>query len=80
MADSTPVFLPRESHEQYEKAKNMTLETEPPRSKVVQYATGKSRRQLLIAPEIMKWLGQSGNDAHLWMVKVQSDAVKNNIT
>ena len=30
----------------------------------------------------MKWLGQSGNDAQLWMclvVKVKSDAVKNNI-
>ena len=29
----------------------------------------------------MKWLGQSGNDAQLWMclvVKVKSDAVKNN--
>ena len=29
----------------------------------------------------MKWLGQSGNDAQLWMrlaVKVKSNAVKNN--
>ena len=42
---------------------------------------GKSRGQLLIAPETMKWLGQSGNNAQLWMhlvVKVKSNAVKNN--
>ena len=35
---------------------------------------GKSRGQLLIAPERMTWLGQSGNNATLWMclvVKVQ---------
>ena len=30
----------------------------------------KSRGQLLIAPEIMKWLGQSRNDAQLWMCLV----------
>ena len=43
---------------------------------------GKSGGQLLIAPERMKWLGQSRNDAPLWrclVVKVISDAVKNNI-
>ena len=43
---------------------------------------GKSGEQLLIAPERMKQLGQSGNNAQLWMclvVKVKSDAVKNNI-
>jgi len=37
---------------------------------------------LLIAPERMKWLGQSGNDVQLWMclvVKVKTEAVKNNI-
>ena len=40
---------------------------------------GKSGGQLLIVPERMKQLGQSGNDAVLWMclvVKVKSDAVK----
>ena len=45
---------------------------------------GKSGGQLLIAPERMKWLGQSRKDAELWMctkVKVKSDAIKkNNIT
>ena len=44
---------------------------------------GKSRGQLQIAPERMNWLGQSGDDAHLWMclvVKVKSDGLKNNIT
>ena len=35
-----------------------------------------------IAPERMKKLGQSGNDTQLWVclvVKVKSDALKNNI-
>ena len=43
---------------------------------------GKSRRQLLIVSKRLEWLGHSGNDAHLWIclvVKVKSDAVKNNI-
>ena len=31
---------------------------------------GKSRGQLIIAPERMKWLGQSGNDAQVWMCLV----------
>ena len=60
--------------------KDMTQEDEPPCHKVLQ---GKSRGQLLIAPERIKWLGQSRNDTQLWMclvVKVKSDAVKNNIT
>ena len=38
--------------------------------------------QLLIVPEKMKELGQSGNEAPLWMgllVKVKSSALKNNI-
>ena len=42
---------------------------------------GKSGGQLIIAPERMKQLGQSGNDAQWRMclvVKVKSDAVKNN--
>ena len=41
-----------------------------------------SRGQLLIAPERMKGLGQSGDDSQLricLVVKVKSDAVKNNI-
>jgi len=42
----------------------------------------KRGRQLLLAPERIKRLGQSGNISKLWMylvVKVNSDAVKNNI-
>ena len=39
-----PVFLPREPHEQYEKAKDMTPEDEPPRSVGVPYATGEKWR------------------------------------
>ena len=42
----------------------------------------KSGGQFLIAPERMKWLGQSRNSAQMCtclVVKVKSDAVKNNI-
>ena len=42
----------------------------------------KSGGQLLIAPGRMKHLGQSGNDIQLWtclVVKVKSDAVKNDV-
>ena len=38
--------------------------------------------ELLIAPERMKLLGQSGNNTQLWiflMMKVKSDAAKNSI-
>ena len=51
--------------------KDTTLEDEP---LGLEGVLGKSRGQLLTAPERMKWLGQSGNDAQLWMclvVKVQ---------
>ena len=40
---ATPVFLPRELHGQYEKAKSMTPEDEAPRSEGVQYIPGKKR-------------------------------------
>ena len=42
----------------------------------------KSREQLLIAPERMKWLNQSINDTQLWMclvMEVKLDTVKNSI-
>ena len=57
----------------------MTPEDEPPHSKVFNMLLGKSRET---APERMKQLSQSGNDTLLWMylvVKVKSDAVKNDI-
>ena len=41
---------------------------------------GKSRQQLIIAPERGKQMGQSRNDAQLYIclvVKVKSDAVRN---
>ena len=60
--------------------KAKTLKGEPPRSVGVQYDTGDSRET---APEGMKRLSQSRNNTQLWMclvVKVKSDAVKNNIT
>ena len=53
-----------------------------PGQKVSSMLLGKSRGQLLIAPERMKKLGQSGKDAQLWMylvVKVKPNAVKNSI-
>ena len=62
--------------------KDLAPENGPHRSEGVQCTTGKEQRQLLTAPERMKRVGQSRNDAQLWMclvVKVKSDAVKNNI-
>ena len=59
--------------------KRNTQENEPPMSVGLQYPTGKSGET---APEEMKKLGQSRNDAQLWMclvVKVKCDAIKNNI-
>ena len=41
---TTSVFLPWEPHEQYEKAKDMTLKDELPRSVGAQYATGEEWR------------------------------------
>ena len=64
------------------KQKDMTLEDERPRSESVQYATGKSREQLRIASERMKWLDLIGSNAQLWMylvVKLNSNAVKKSI-
>ena len=48
--------------------------------KVSSMLVGKSRRQLIIAPERGKQMGQSRNDAQLYIclvVKVKSDAVRN---
>ena len=62
--------------------KVLTPEDEPPGQKVSNMLLGKSGGQLLIAPEIMKQMGQSRNNAHLLMclvVKVKVNAVKNNI-
>ena len=53
-----------------------------PGQKVSNMLLGKSGGQIWIVPEIMKQLGQNGNDIQLWIclvVKVKSDAVKNNI-
>ena len=53
----------------------------PPGWTVSNILQGKSR-ELLIAPERMKGLGQRGSDAQLWMcqgMKIKSDAVKNSI-
>ena len=77
----TPVFLSGEPHGEYEKAKDMTSEDEPFRSKGVQYATEEKQREITYSSR-MKWVGQSGNDIQLWMslvVKANSVALKNNI-
>ena len=73
---TTPVFVPQEPREQYEKAKTVTPEDEAPRSESIRMTLRKSRE---IAPERMKRLG------HKWKwrsavavsggVKVKSDAV-----
>ena len=52
-----------------------------PGLKVSDMLLGKSR-ELLIAPERMKWLDQSRINTQLWMcllMKVKSDATKNSI-
>ena len=60
----------------------MTLEDDPPGQEISNMLLRKSRRQLIMASERIKLLGQSENDAQLWMclaVKVKCDEVKNNI-
>ena len=61
--------------------KDITREDEPLRLVHVQMLSGKSRGQLLIAPEKNEAAGQRGDDDQLWMclvVKVKYDAIKNN--
>ena len=67
----TPVFLPWEDHEQYEKPKYITLENEPAKSEGIQYATGEEQSAIK----------SSRKNAQSWMclvVIVKSDAVKKN--
>ena len=52
----------------------------PPGLRVFNMLLWKSGGELLIASERMKQLGQSGNNAQLWMclvMKAKSDAAKN---
>ena len=54
----------------------------PPGLKVPSILLGKSGGELLVAPERTKQLGQSENDAKLWIclvMKVKSDAAIKNI-
>ena len=60
----------------------MTLEDQPPGWKLSSMLLGKSGGQLLIAPERIKWPGQSGNSAQLSMclaVTIKPSAVKDSI-
>ena len=62
--------------------KDMAPEDEPPRSEGVQYATGEEWRAIMYSPRKKEASEGSINDTQLWMclvVKVKSDAVKNNI-
>ena len=59
--------------------KDRTLKDELPRLVGAQYATGEEWKN---SPEGMKRLSQSKSSTNVWMclvVKVKSDAVKNNI-
>ena len=59
----------------------MTQEDEPPKLEGVQYATGKEQRAITNSFRKNE-TGQTRNDAQLWkcpVVKVYSDAIKNNI-
>ena len=62
--------------------KDRTSKDESTGLKMSNMLQGKSGGELLIASERMKPLGQSRNDAQLWMclvMKVKSDATKNSI-
>ena len=77
---TTPVFFLQEPQEQYEKAKRYDSGrwAHPQVNKVSNMLLKKSED---IAPERMKRMGQSENDAQFWMclvVKVKSDDIKNN--
>ena len=67
---STPVFLPWEPHEQYEKVKRWHWKMSPPGQKVSNVLLGKSRE---IGPERMKRLGNdtqlSGGKSKVWCCK-----------
>ena len=72
--------MSREAYAQYEEAKTVPPEDEPPDGQVSTTLLEKSEGQLPIAPGGRKPLGQSGNDAQLWTclaMKVKSDAVEN---
>ena len=60
----------------------MTLEDEPLRSEVVQYATGKEWRTITNSSRKNEAAGPTQNNTQLWMclgTKVKFDAAKNSI-
>ena len=62
--------------------KYMTLEDEPPRLEGVQYTTREEQRTITNSSRKNEATGQIRNNAQLWVclvVKVNSNAVKNNI-
>ena len=76
---TTSVFLPWEPHEQYRKARDVTLKDKLPRSVGAQYTTGEeqensSRRNEEAEPK------RKHTQLRMWLVmEVKSDAIKNNI-
>ena len=56
--------LENQPHEQYEKAKRLTLKDKLPRSLGAKYATGEEWRNNSRKNE---WMDQSKNNAQLWM-------------
>ena len=64
---TTPVFLLWELHAQYEKAKRYDTRRWDPRLEGVLYAAEEEWRAITIGPERTKQLGQSKNNAQLWM-------------
>ena len=78
----TPVFLLQELHEIYEKAKHYDTGRWAPMSESIKYITGEEWRTIANSSRKNEEAGQSRNDAQLWIclvVKVKSDAIKNNI-
>ena len=70
----TSVFLPREPHEQYEKAKNRILKDELPRSVGAQYATGDQWRNTGgMEPKQKQYpvVDGTGNRSKVWCCKEQ---------
>ena len=69
--NGNPFQYPNNQYEKAKKEKIMTLKDEPPRFEVSNMLLGKSGRQLLIDPERMKQLNQSGSTTQLRMCLIQ---------
>jgi len=73
---TTPIVLPWESNEPFEKQKDMTLEDEPLRSEGIQYATGEewrnsARKNEEAGPKLKRLsvVDMSGGESKVWCYK-----------